>query len=64
MAALPVSRLPEPTCPNCGHHGLYGDVCASCGLCQRCDELADDCQCDTPAEERFLVALLEVDGSL
>ncbi len=64
MSTLPLPRLhPQdttmPACPNCGHDGLYGDVCAACGLCQRCDEFAGgDCCCEGPtALERFDAAL-------
>ncbi len=62
--ALPLPRLhPQDvdpaTCINCGDTHLYGDVCSSCGLCQRCDEFAtDSCLCEGPtALERFQAAL-------
>ncbi len=62
--ALPRPRLHpsdtlDPTCHNCGSDHLYGDVCDSCGLCQRCDEFAGgDCYCETPtAVERFYDAM-------
>ncbi len=69
-AVVMAAPLPKP-CPEdmqaisqrclyCAHGGIYGGVCARCGLCQVCDEFDDDCQCETPAEERFLQALLEV----
>ncbi len=62
--ALPRPRLHpqdvEPTtCLNCGSDHLYGDVCSSCGLCQRCDEFAGgDCYCEAPtAVERYSDAM-------
>jgi ribosomal protein L32 len=61
--ALPLPRLHpsdtlELTCLNCGSDHLYGDVCGSCGLCQRCDEFAGgDCYCEAPtAVERYQAA--------
>ncbi len=48
----------DPTCYNCGSARIYGDVCGSCGLCQRCDEFAGgDCYCEHPtAVERYQAA--------
>ncbi len=61
MSALPLPRPHyEPVdhgCPNCGDVHTLADVCSSCGLCSRCDEMPDDCACSSPAEERFEQAL-------
>ena len=49
----------DTTCHHCASEALHGEVCGRCGMCQRCGEFADDCQCLAPATQRFSVACNE-----
>lgn len=44
------------TCFLCGSEHLVGDVCISCGFCQRCDKIANHCTCKVSAYDRYVDA--------
>ena len=43
-------------CARCQGHVIRAEVCAECGLCQVCREMADDCTCEIHAYDRYIEA--------